>query len=357
VAKRKAKEDLGGSVVDHVFETMQIDDEWSIREAAGFTWWGHRLAQRVWADPPRKSFGENVVCLHAEMDLLQGVPNTPETLGLIASANQLATLNALVFDPEGGRVSLRCNAYFHEGNLWLQQIFSSAVALQVAQAHVEMEALTEMLGGEPLTSEHPTSGERPEPDDMLNVGAIFTHHGADSSPFVEADFTRVLEMEPKPWLMATGSGAGLTAEFAFGDGVPAILRSGSNQTGDQPLGTALFQATAEQEHPHLGSGCLLQLHLPMNLRPDSAAGLANELNVSESREWSAAHLLGAWYSRGSHVSFTAFLPAMVVRSHDSLSRQILVFNSILTMARRAQWAREQCDALSIRVQALHELQE
>src|SRR5438034_671528 len=39
--------DLGLEVLDFVSMSMQIDDSWSVRTARGFTWWGHRLAQRV----------------------------------------------------------------------------------------------------------------------------------------------------------------------------------------------------------------------------------------------------------------------------------------------------------------------
>ena len=47
--------DAGLQVVEFVYRTMRIDEEWSIREPRGFTWWGHQLAQRVWAEPARLS--------------------------------------------------------------------------------------------------------------------------------------------------------------------------------------------------------------------------------------------------------------------------------------------------------------
>ena len=166
----------------------------------------------------------------------------------------------------------------------------------------------ESRGGEPSASVHPSSSKRPEPDDMLNMGALVMQGGEDPSPFVEADFTRVLEMESQPWLMATSGGAGLTAELAFGNGVPAHMRTSDKH---EPLGTALFKATAEQEHPDFGSGCLSLLHLPVTLEPDAAANFANDLNASESQDSSASHLLGAWCSRGKHVSFASFLPTML----------------------------------------------
>jgi len=43
--------DVGQQVLDDVFAKMQIDQEWSVREARSFAWWGHDLAQRVWVEP------------------------------------------------------------------------------------------------------------------------------------------------------------------------------------------------------------------------------------------------------------------------------------------------------------------
>ena len=59
---------------------MQIDTAWSVREPRAFTWWGHRLAQRVWVDEPRHSRGVDVVHAFAETDLLDGVPADPDVL-------------------------------------------------------------------------------------------------------------------------------------------------------------------------------------------------------------------------------------------------------------------------------------
>ena len=47
----------GEAVVQRLYQMMQIDDKWSTRNGAGFTWWGHRLAQRVWADAERHDQG------------------------------------------------------------------------------------------------------------------------------------------------------------------------------------------------------------------------------------------------------------------------------------------------------------
>src|SRR6266446_10020727 len=63
--------DVGPEVIDFLYRSMQIDPEWSIREPRAFAWWGHRLAQRVWAEPVRHSDGYAVVRIVAETNLLR----------------------------------------------------------------------------------------------------------------------------------------------------------------------------------------------------------------------------------------------------------------------------------------------
>ena len=50
---RDRREDVGPGVIDFVYATLGLDDAWSVREPRGVTWWGHRLAQRVWAEAAR----------------------------------------------------------------------------------------------------------------------------------------------------------------------------------------------------------------------------------------------------------------------------------------------------------------
>jgi len=42
---------IGSQVIDYVYAQMKVSEKWSLRQERGFTWWGHTVAQRVWADP------------------------------------------------------------------------------------------------------------------------------------------------------------------------------------------------------------------------------------------------------------------------------------------------------------------
>ena len=106
--------DVGPVLIDHVFSSMRIDPEWSVREPRGFTWWGHRLAQRVWAEPVKASDGYHVVRLSARTDFLRNVPSSPRTAEYLAFMNHHASMSALVWAPEEHKIRLHCTAYAHE---------------------------------------------------------------------------------------------------------------------------------------------------------------------------------------------------------------------------------------------------
>lgn len=143
--------DLGLQTVEFVYRTMGIDDEWSIREPRGFTWWGHELAQRVWTEPARMSAGLEVYRLHAETALLRDVGDEMNPSERLAVFNHVASLNAYVWDPAARRVSLHCNVNVHADNVaWLQKILGAAVGIQAADAHIKV-GLAEVSGAS-LTS-------------------------------------------------------------------------------------------------------------------------------------------------------------------------------------------------------------
>ena len=134
--KRRIEGDVGPEAVDFVFREMKIDAEWSTRDERSFTWWGHRLAQRVWADPVFAEDGDEIVRAHAEADVLRNVPDDPKTVQALGILNTGASLSGFVWDAASRKISLRCSALFHAQNFyWLTKLFLSTVAIQAAEAH------------------------------------------------------------------------------------------------------------------------------------------------------------------------------------------------------------------------------
>ena len=59
--------DLGQEVIDFMFEQLQIDEKWSIREERGFKWWAGPLAQSVTVEEGNAQLVSLVVNDGAEM--------------------------------------------------------------------------------------------------------------------------------------------------------------------------------------------------------------------------------------------------------------------------------------------------
>ena len=127
------------------------------------------------------------------------------------------SMSAFMFKPENQRLKMHCSAYFHGENArWLGALFSAAVAIQAADAHIKLDGVATLLNPRPDQSQHPVSGTRKEPDDMLNViEAVFAPQGRGPSSFGKGDFASALAMEPSPWVLANGDDSGMTAEFPF----------------------------------------------------------------------------------------------------------------------------------------------
>jgi len=222
---------------------------------------------------------------------------------------------------------------YQENLQWAKHLFLSVVGIQAADAHIKI-GLGEVFHAEPDASAHPTNGRRSQPDDTLDIiRSVFVPQGQGPAPFVAAEFEAALAMDPTPWVLANADGTGLTAEFPFSGGRPAVDQSMTGRGGAPE--TALFTATAETRHPQLGSGALLRLALPVVLDPHQAADLAMRLNRLQVTEYADAPFLGAWcpdhHTNG--VSFVTFLPSA---THRPGLLKVMAFNAAL----HTNWARE-----------------
>jgi hypothetical protein len=245
--------DVGPQLLAFIYEQMKIDPEWSVREERSLTWWGHRLAQRIWAETVIIEDGDEIVRIHAETDVLRNVNTEAHATQSLSILNRNASLSAYVWNPESKKISLRSSAYFHSQNFpWLSVFFLSSVSLQAAEAHLQPDALAKLIGGEVDESAHPKNGFREQRDEMLDVIKLFyAPEGNNPSGFTKKDFHAAMELDPSPWLMANESEKGLTAEFPFPGCMPP---------------TALLTVDNETKHPQLGSGLFILLRLPLNLR-------------------------------------------------------------------------------------------
>jgi hypothetical protein len=314
----KTIEDIGPQVLDDIRRLIQVDDEWAVIEPRSFTWWGHRLRQKVAVEESVTRGGLGIVYIWAETDLLIDVPNVPEVAEAIAILNSTAALNALVWMPEEGRVSLRCaTCIYSEIRGWMTKMFCSAVAMQVAEAESRAEALQNVVGGRVHASTHPLNSFRQQPDDMLNILSVFSTAKDDLSPFRGDEMLNALAAF-QTQVLTTGDESGMTMEFPFPGAIPP---------------TVLARLLSDVPHPIYGIGLLVLMKLPsLPSGGPSAAELANALNVGEIGQLESGYSFGAWCSDvdGKWVAYAAFLPSATYMPG-------LLINMVVALSAKSHW--------------------
>ena len=268
---------------------MQIEAEWAVQEQTSFTWWASSLRQRVWVTEPREFQGVPLTTLHVETDLISDVPMDESTWPRLAGVNRFASLSAYVADPAAGTISLHSSVSLTADNYRLAQTIAlHAMALQMADAFAEAAELATAFGGQIASSPHPKQGMRTTPDEMVGILETYQQRGEADSPFTPEELAQLVQVEPRPWLMAANDVHRIDADLEFAGDLHARL-----------------ELDTETRHPALGSGLLMRLKLPVD--PDPM--VAQRLNAIECLE-PDAHQLGAWCVDDEHgLMFTGFIPA------------------------------------------------
>jgi hypothetical protein len=321
---RLSVRDPGLAVVAHLFDQMQIDPEWCVRRDRGFAWWGHRLAQRVWASASEQRCGDSVWQVHIETDLVREVRLHPDPFPVLAELNRLATFSACLL--ENGHIRLHASVSVTENNLpFAKELAVHAMSLQAADAPPVAAWLSEHLGAEEDESEHPESGARPAPDEMLAVGLLYKRKREDGVWTPPIDFITVATASNRCWLAATAGTHSFTAELPF-------TPDDFGRHGDE-YPRARFQTWTDKPSPIFGTGAQLLLKVP----GEFDARTANFLNVAETVS-PDCHQLGAWCHRADcGLVFVTFLPALVFQRGGPYATNLfesLVWHS----ASRALWA-------------------
>ena len=187
-----------------------------------------------------------------------------------------------------------------------------AAALQAADAHAEVTPLAEIFGAAADESGHPQHGVRTTLDEMVQVASVYQERGEASSPWSIKEFATLLQLDPRPWLMASSHATGLEATLPF---------------GPDPRVTSQLELDAAYQHPALGSGLHVRLVVP---RQPSAATV-QRLNAAEV-VGPDAHQIGAWgIDDDDRLRYAAFLPSAAYAPH-------LTPSFVYHMVARNDWA-------------------
>lgn len=296
--------DAGLEALRTIHQTLAIDEQWTLRSGRGFTWWGHRLPQRIDAGPAVPSGETEVFRLRSYIPLLHNVraerAQVEKTLNEI---NRLAACSAYIFDPSSREVFSLQRGVVHAGTVaWRSVLLGSFFMQQLRDAEGRLDELAGLLGGEPVASAHPVAGPREVPDEMFSVIARYFSSHPDERPGFRNRFEFDAVVNMSDGMNAYSFGAsddGLALEVPFG------------------AETALILMKADGPHPYVGAGLGIYKMLPARYDEADASRFANWLNLRELRNPFLWDFIGAWCKAPSAerflVAHARFIPAAFYR--------------------------------------------
>jgi hypothetical protein len=292
----------GESVIEWLYsEQLKVDAEWSVRTDRGFIWWAHEHAQTIEVVGEETGpDGEIGYLIAVRTDALR---NISDGLAAKVALNELAgfaTMSGPVFDEEAGTVELCSLVRVHPGIAhWIQKLISIAAVLQLVEAESLAARVAGTLVADAATSDHPHSGWRSEPDEILETfSALVCPLGEEPSRWESGEFTRACEcyMQASPALMASSGGRGISVEFPFGHS------------------SSLCQFQGEIVHPLVGNGLAIRQCFPISIDDESGASLAMLMNRRELLNGPFGYGFGAYHYANNLLQFLTFLPNLAYQS-------------------------------------------
>jgi hypothetical protein len=182
--------------------------------------------------------------------------------------NPMATLGAIVKEPETGRTFIGSRLTLYEGD---ETRWGFLAPLAGCTALLQLDTFAAVFRQAFGIKEH--------------TPFITLPRSAEPSLWAAADYSQAALILRDPGVFANASPEGLTAEFEWEPGAVTAIK------GDR---TSLLMITSDEPHPALGNGLLCRLHLPLRLPDGEALKIANDLNLFELNAADAPPLLGAW---------------------------------------------------------------
>jgi hypothetical protein len=286
------------SFVQQLYTDLMIDDEWAVRPSPReFTWWPFKLAQRVWAGPEVPLDDTTATRLHIETDLLTGVhlDKVPELHKILSMANSVASLSALVHHPDTGRVTMHCAVNVTEdSDEAMSRLAAVAAVLQMTEAFGKADLGFAKIGPgvKPAWSNHPTSGPRHRPDDLMGATEqVVLPVGRLPSRFGAEDFRMIEQLAVSAVSLGGATKDGFVAEVPFTGDTPAFVQAATLVPSE---GMTALLTCRNEDHPGYGSGAVINLRVPADVG-DRAYQLAADLNHAEATvDYSPMPAFGAW---------------------------------------------------------------
>lgn len=276
-------------------EQLQAAEEWSYLLPTGFSWWADQYLQTIEiVGEETGPAGETgyLVCVRTE--LLRDLDLTDAALEhLNAWPMRCAALCGPVYDVPARRLDLWSLVRVTDDNGgWIRYLLGAAAVTQLAEARLIAPTLAEAVGAGTATSDHPESGPRPVPDQMVYAAGTFVASGDAPSAWTPAEFA-----EAAGTYMSRGS-------------ANAVVDGGCVSL-DFPFGAEASECRfmADQPHPLYGNGLLILQRFPITVTSETdGIRMALSLNAADLTRQVNGYGLGSYVFASGALHFTGFVP-------------------------------------------------
>ncbi len=310
---------VGAEFIEALYEVLQIDEEWSIRDAKGFTWWPAWLKQRVWFEGPFDTPEFPVWRIHIRTDVCAGFVPTTEQSDYIKSLLMMASMSGIIRDPlDNSRLQFAATVVVNQQDFdSLLRLATAIAAIQAEEAHRNSYEMSERGIAESGATAHPSTGPRTEPDELLNIIENYFRPAGEDPSRAQGTFEAARIALRGLDVHANVDVEGLDCEIAVADS------------------SCLITMSSTQQHPLFGTGLLTaarsplqsdDILLPISLNEES---LANPILLSQ---------LGTWALDPERLARVVFYPNVLCSSEltsSSVLSAIRIFQNGLGELRAA----------------------
>lgn len=326
---------------DQITSKMQFDREWMTRDDRSLFWLGHRLGQTFTAVPHR--FRHEAEHLTGTVPVLNGVDPTREVLIVLNELNRTTCMDAWYADPNRGQVLTAVSIPLEIDTLGLLRPFTFGIAMQIAYAEEIADQVAASTGGRIAVIEHPTSGTRTSPDQMLE---ILDEESLGTAPLLlePQDLVDLIQSSSLAWEIAPGPNDAAVAacRIPIGGDYPDYE---FGLPGEAPTTFAITLHPRDldgtlADRRRIGPGITFDLTVTGAAEAEVGLNQANRLNFAEASGTIDSYGLGAWSWADGQLSHRSFLPAKVLRLASPDEALIVLRDFTLASQFRARYALE-----------------
>jgi hypothetical protein len=300
ISSEEDKINAGQETIDWLYrDQLKVDEEWSVTDVNGFTWWADRNAQRVAVKGPYTNrWGDTDYLVIVQTEFLRNVPASDKALSTLhALLMPYASMAGPVYDERQRTVKLCSLVPVHdEIRHWMARLISVACVLQVGEVRIMQHEIAKVLTAETAESGHPKNGLRPEPDEMAEIIAtLIAPLRREVCKWSQAEFDAAAEyILEQASLIATVGNLSLSFETRYGNS------------------TSLCHLRGDTPHPRYGNGLLLVQSFPTKkVSEQEGIRSALSLNAASLTVSPYGYGFGSYCFRDGTLHFTAFFPNVV----------------------------------------------